>query len=94
MQPYIVKLTAYGRPFATVVLEVGYDELGATSDGSADTLLPDEIADMFAALGLPSRIPDTTRSGSGCPTQTRDDSGELSRALLGPRGRARISNSG
>ena len=23
MQPYVVKLTAYGRPFATVVLEVG-----------------------------------------------------------------------
>ena len=57
MQPYIVKLTAYGRPFATVVLEVGYDELGATSDGSADTLLPNEIADMFAALGLPSPEP-------------------------------------
>ena len=36
MQPYVVKLTAYGRPFATVVLEVGDDELGATSDGSAD----------------------------------------------------------
>jgi hypothetical protein len=47
MQPYVVELTAYGRPFATVVLEVGYDEFGATSDGSADTLLPDEIADMF-----------------------------------------------
>ena len=57
MQPYIVKLTAYGRPFTTVVLEVGYDELGATSDGSADTLLPNEIADMFAALGLPSPEP-------------------------------------
>jgi len=57
MQPYVVKLTAYGRAFGTVVLEVGYDELGATTDGSADMLLPDEITVMFAALGLPRPDP-------------------------------------
>ncbi|MBI1352121.1 MAG: hypothetical protein GC156_13525 [Actinomycetales bacterium] len=57
MQPYAVKLAAYGRPFSTVVLEVGYDELGATSDGSGEFLLPDQIVDLFAALGLPRPQP-------------------------------------
>lgn len=57
MQPYAVKLTTYGRPFSTVVLEVGYDELGATTDGSGELLLPDQIVDMFAMLGLPHPRP-------------------------------------
>lgn len=57
MQPYVVKLAAYGRPFNTVVLEAGYDELGATTDGSGELLLPDQIADMFTALGLPRPQP-------------------------------------
>lgn len=57
MQPYVVKLAAYGRPFNTVVLEVGYDELGATTDGSGELLLPNQIVDMFTALGLPQPQP-------------------------------------
>jgi hypothetical protein len=36
MQPNFVKLTAYAREFGTITLEVGYDELEATTDGSAD----------------------------------------------------------
>lgn len=57
MQPYAVRLSAYGRAFCTVVLEVGYDELGATTDGSHDLLLPEQIVDMFTVLGLPRPQP-------------------------------------
>ena len=57
MQPYVVKLAAYGRPFSSVVLEVGYDELGATTDGSRELLLPDQLVDLFTALGLPRPQP-------------------------------------
>lgn len=54
MQPYRVKLDVYNKSFSTVVLEVGYDELQATVDGSHEVLLADDILEMFAAIGLPS----------------------------------------
>lgn len=57
MQPYAVKLDAYGRPFATVVLEVGYDELGALEDGTSELMLPNEISGLFTSLGLPAPEP-------------------------------------
>lgn len=59
MQPLIVKLTFYRRPFATVDLEVGYDELAATTREVLDQELSDEVVDLFAELGLtcPEPIP-------------------------------------
>lgn len=57
MQPYAVKLAAYRRDFQTVVVEVGWDELGATHDGSAELIDLAEIAEMFAGLGLPRPDP-------------------------------------
>ena len=57
MQPYVVRLTAYRKSFATVVLEVGYDDLGATTDGSGETILSSDITAMFTALGLPEPTP-------------------------------------
>lgn len=57
MQPYIVKLNAYNRPFGTVILEVGYDELNATEEQSAEHLLSADILEMFAACGLPEPAP-------------------------------------
>ncbi len=53
MQPYAIKLTAYHKSFCTVIVEVGYDELGATSDGSLQFLLANDISEMFIVLGLP-----------------------------------------
>lgn len=52
MQPYLVKLTIYNRAFCTVKVEVGWDELGATEDGSDELLDPQGIVEMFLALGL------------------------------------------
>lgn len=59
MQPYAVKLNAYNRSFCTVTLEVGYDELNATDEASAEYLLPQDILDMFEACGLaaPQAVP-------------------------------------
>ncbi len=57
MQPYAVKLSVYGRDFQTVTLEVGWDELGATEDGSVELTNPDDILDMFEKLGLPKPEP-------------------------------------
>jgi len=53
MQPYAVKLAVYGRDFQTVALEVGWDELGASEDGSAELASPEDVIDLFARLGLP-----------------------------------------
>lgn len=57
MRPYEVKLNVYGRDFQTVTVEVGWDELGATQDGSAELADPSDIADMFERLGLTRPAP-------------------------------------
>ncbi len=57
MQPYLVKLRIYNRAFGTVKIEVGWDELGATEDGSDELLDPQDIVEMFLALGLDRPAP-------------------------------------
>lgn len=51
MQPLKVKLRFRHKPFVTIDLEVGVDELGAT-DEPVETALPDEVTSLFASLGL------------------------------------------
>lgn len=57
MQPYTVKLRYRNRPFVTVDVEVGYDELEATTDEPIDRIQSDEVLDLFAELGLPQPGP-------------------------------------
>jgi hypothetical protein len=58
MQPYKVKLSFRGGPFATVVVELANDELGATA-GPIELVMTEEATDLFAELGLqaPNPIP-------------------------------------
>jgi hypothetical protein len=56
MQPFAVKLQYRNKPFTTVELEVGFDELEATED-LTETALSTELIDTFAALGLPRPNP-------------------------------------
>ena len=56
VQPYVVKLLFHGRPFATVAVEVGYDELEATTNEPPELALSPEVCDLFAQLGL--AVPD------------------------------------
>lgn len=51
MQPLKVKLRFRHKPFVTIDLEVGFDELGAT-DEPVETALPNEVTAIFADLGL------------------------------------------
>ena len=57
MQPFDVKLLYLRRPWCTVRLEVGYDEIGDAQ--IAENFVSDEIADMFKSLclDLPNPIP-------------------------------------
>jgi len=57
MEPYKVKLNVYNKPFATVTLEVGYDELAAIEEGEPEFVLAADIKDLFAACGLPKPNP-------------------------------------
>ncbi len=59
MQPLIVKLTFYRRSFATVDVEVGYDELEATTREAPELALSGDITGLFAELGLavPEPVP-------------------------------------
>lgn len=57
MQPLVVKLTYHRRPFATVDVEVGYDELEATTRGEMDRELSGEVLALFAELGLARPVP-------------------------------------
>lgn len=56
MQPFAAKLQYRNKPFTTVELEVGFDELGATEE-LMETALSTELTDTFAALGLPRPNP-------------------------------------
>lgn len=52
MQPLVVKLTFHRRPFATIDVEVGYDELEATTREEPERELSAEVVELFAELGL------------------------------------------
>lgn len=52
MQPVTVRLFYQGRLFTTVVLEIGYDELEATTDPALELVQSPEVLAVFAALGL------------------------------------------
>jgi len=56
MQPFTVKLQYHHRSFATVDVEVGYDELEATSE-PPELQLSSEVLDAFAQLGLAAPAP-------------------------------------
>jgi hypothetical protein len=57
MQPVTVKLKYKGKPFKTVDVEVGYDELNATGTEPAEFELADEVVAVFAQLGFPAPSP-------------------------------------
>lgn len=57
MQPYTVKLTYHRRPLTTVDVEVGYDELEATTKDAPELALAPEITTLFAQLGLAAPRP-------------------------------------
>lgn len=57
MAPLVVKLTFHRRPFATVDLEVGYDELAATTREEVERELSSEVLNLFAELGLAEPTP-------------------------------------
>lgn len=57
MQPIAVKLSYMGKPFMTVDLELGHDELEATTREPDELELSDEVRDLFAELGLPAPAP-------------------------------------
>lgn len=56
MQPVTVKLKYLGKPFKTVDVEVGYDELNATGTEPVELELAEEVVTVFRQLGL--RVPD------------------------------------
>ena len=55
MQPFEVKLSYNGKPWSTVRLEVGQNEIGDADE--ADYFISSEIVDMFAKIGLPKPAP-------------------------------------
>lgn len=55
MQPLEVRLSFNGKPWCTVELEVGHDEIGDADE--PERLLSPQIASMFEALGLPPTAP-------------------------------------
>lgn len=57
MLPVSVKLNYRGKPFMTVDLEIGYDELEATTDDPVETEMSTEVLGLFAELGLPEPAP-------------------------------------
>ena len=55
MHPFDVKLTYLGKPWCTVPLEVGFDEIGDADE--ADWVESPDVSDAFAAVGFPSPGP-------------------------------------
>lgn len=55
MRPFDIKLSYNGKPWATVRLEVGHNEIGDAD--SADTTMSPDIVEMFRAIGLPDPEP-------------------------------------
>jgi hypothetical protein len=56
MQPFDIKLSYRGQSWCTVELEVGYNEIG-DADEAEMVPLADDIAEMFARVGLPKPNP-------------------------------------
>lgn len=57
MQPFRVTMNYHGRTFKGVDLEVGYDELEATTREEPEFEMSDEVLRVFRALGLPAPAP-------------------------------------
>ncbi len=55
MRPYEIKLSYLGKPWCTVHLEVGHDEIGDADN--PEHILSPEIAAMFESLGFPHPSP-------------------------------------
>lgn len=55
MLPFDVKLNYNGKPWLTVELEVGHDEIGDADE--PEFFLPEYIKDMFGQIGLPEPEP-------------------------------------
>jgi hypothetical protein len=55
MQPYSVKLSYLGKPWCSVVFELGHDEAGSAEGDEAR--LSEDIETLFAELGLPRPDP-------------------------------------
>ena len=55
MSPFDVKLNYLGRPWQTVPLELGHNEIGAAE--AADIVLSADIPPIFKALGFPAPNP-------------------------------------
>lgn len=55
MQPYDIKLSYNEKPWCTVPLEIGHDEIGDAED--PDRGIAQEIVDAFVALGFPEPKP-------------------------------------
>ena len=55
MKPFDVKLSYLGKPWVTVPLEVGHNEIGDADD--PDMVLPEDAARILAALGFPPPSP-------------------------------------
>ncbi|WP_283170959.1 nucleotidyl transferase AbiEii/AbiGii toxin family protein [Curtanaerobium respiraculi] len=55
MQPFDVKLSYLGKPWCTVPLEVGFNEIGDADE--ADWIEPDDVSGIFDSVGLPAPGP-------------------------------------
>lgn len=55
MMPFAVKLDFLGKPWVTVPLEVGHDEIGDARD--AEYAISPDIVDFFRSLGFPEPQP-------------------------------------
>lgn len=55
MQPYAVKLSYLGKPWCTIDLEIGHNELGDADD--ADMVIPEDADAMLSSMGFPPLKP-------------------------------------
>jgi hypothetical protein len=55
MLPYDIKLKYIGRPWQTVRIEIGHNEIGDADD--CDPYLPDEMAQLFEQMSFPRPKP-------------------------------------
>lgn len=55
MMPYDIKLNYYGRPWQTIRIEIGHNEIGDADE--FETSLPSDLADVFEKLSFPQPKP-------------------------------------
>ena len=55
MMPYDIKLNYCGRPWQTIRIEIGHNEIGDADE--FETSLPSDLADVFEKLSLPQPKP-------------------------------------